>query len=110
MNKLAQKHLIGGECLCWAEYIRDGETLEQRLAWPKYAAKAERLWLGGNTERFKAFVKRLKGLYPYMKALLPRDQSAEKVDSQPGTVRQRNARFCQSLHQRSPERLRRCSE
>ena len=62
--------VIGGECLCWTEYIRDGVSLE-RTAWPRYAAKAEALWTAEGQKNFKNFKIRLKKLYPFMKELLP---------------------------------------
>lgn len=66
----AKQHVKGVECLIWTEHIRDGETL-QRLAWPRFAAKAEIGWSGDQVHTYKDFEKRMKILFPYLQKMIP---------------------------------------
>lgn len=66
----AAEHILGLECLIWTEHIRDAAALE-RLAWPRFAAKAERAWLGEDAPGYKDFSMRMKTLFPYLAGKVP---------------------------------------
>lgn len=66
----AKEHTLGVEALIWTEYIRERETLE-RLAWPRFAAKADRAWSGDNAGDYADFAKRMKPLFPYLQQRSP---------------------------------------
>lgn len=55
--------VIGGECLTWAEHIRTAYEL-QTLAFPRFTALAEVLWLGENRPGYGNFRERLDALLP----------------------------------------------
>lgn len=80
----AAEHILGLECLIWTEHIRDAATLE-RLAWPRFAAKAERAWLGEDAPGYKDFSVRMKVLFPYLAEKVP--GAAPPSGWSPGPVR-----------------------
>lgn len=70
LQREAQTQIIGLECLLWTEHIRSAEALEH-MAWPRFAAKAERAWRGETAPGYAGFAKRLKALYGYLTKLAP---------------------------------------
>lgn len=84
IQKEAAEHTLGVEALIWTEYIRDRETLE-KLAWPRFAAKADRVWSGDNAGDYADFAKRMKILFPYLQQKIP--NATEPAGWMPGPIR-----------------------
>lgn len=55
-NSDVRVHVLGGECLCWSEHIRDGRRYEYQI-WPRYAMKGINLYCGTPDMEFKDFLK-----------------------------------------------------
>ncbi|HIT34164.1 MAG TPA: beta-N-acetylhexosaminidase [Candidatus Faecousia intestinigallinarum] len=70
IQKEAEEHTLGVEALIWTEYIRDRETLE-KMAWPRFAAKADRAWSGDDAGDYTDFAKRMKVLFSYLQQKAP---------------------------------------
>lgn len=58
-----RESVVGGECLTWAEHIRTATQL-QELAFPRFTALAEVLWMGENRPSYADFRERLDALLP----------------------------------------------
>lgn len=52
--------IIGTECLCWTEHIREERALEKAI-WPRYCAIAEAAWMGDSREPYEVFKDALIG-------------------------------------------------
>lgn len=92
--ELARKHVLGGEALCWAEYIRDGARLEH-MAWPRTAAKAEALWTAGDD--YDDFKVRMGALDGYLRRIVPRMAEASDWDPSPARAQAQMGEFAANL-------------
>lgn len=54
----ARKHVLGGQCCLWGEYIWNRYDLEWRM-WPRAGAMAEILWLGDAKPGYADFKERM---------------------------------------------------
>ena len=53
------KHIMGGQCQLWSEYMPDGRTVEY-MAFPRLCATAEAVWSQNQRRSYEDFINRLQ--------------------------------------------------
>ena len=77
-----RESVVGGEVLTWSEHIRTAEQL-QTLAFPRFTALAEVLWMGDHRTSYEDFRERLDALLPVFGEKGIRLLSPEEWDPDP---------------------------
>lgn len=90
-------HVLGGECLCWSEHIRDRERYEYQI-WPRYAVKGINLYCGKPDMEFEEFLEEYGDeIYALIGSFGIKPASREEFVPDPGTGAKQMMEFMNRL-------------
>lgn len=90
-------HVLGGECLCWSEHIRDGARYEYQM-WPRYAIKGINLYCGTPDMEFVEFLKEYGDeIYSLIESFGIQPASREEFVPDPATATKQMMEFIARL-------------